>query len=118
MGTFSTNVDIGTPGGERFVSIEAIVDTGASYSMFPRRTLEQLGIRPIDQDEFTLADGRKVKRDVAVASVRLDGRVRPTVCVVGDEGTKPLLGAITLEAFGLAADPVNRRLVKAPLYLL
>lgn len=86
--------------------------------MFPRRTLEQLGIRPIDQDEFTLADGRKVKRDVAVASVRLDGRVRPTVCVVGDEGTKPLLGAITLEAFGLAADPVNRRLVKAPLYLL
>lgn len=118
MGTFSTKVDIGAPGGERFESIEAIVDTGASYSLFPRRTLEQLGIHPIDQDEFTLADGRKVKRDIAVASVRLDGRVRPTVCVVGDEGTKPLLGAITLEAFGLAADSVNRRLVKAPLYLL
>lgn len=118
MGTFRTAVEIGAPNTERFVTIEAIVDTGASYSMFPRRTLEQLGIRPIDQDEFTLADGRKVRRDVAVASVRLDGRVRPTVCVVGDDGTQPLLGAITLEAFGLAADPVNRRLVKAPLYLL
>lgn len=118
VGTFSTRIEIGTPGSDRFVSMEAIVDTGASYSMFPRRTLEQLGIRPIDQDEFTLADGRTVRRDVAVATVRLDGRVRPTICVVGEEGTKPLLGAITLEAFGLAADPVNRRLVKAPLYLL
>ena len=117
MGTFTTTVEIGSPGGERFVSVEAVVDTGASYSMFPRRILEPLGIHPIDQDEFNLADGRKVRRDVAVATVRLDGRVRPTICVVGDDSTKPLLGAITLETFGLAADPVNRRLVKAPLYL-
>ncbi len=50
--------------------------------------------------------------------MRLDGRIRPGVCVVGDDGTEPLLGAVTLESFGLAADPVNRRLVSAPLYLL
>lgn len=118
MGTFTTKVEVGSTTGGHFIFVEAVVDTGASYSLFPRSVLEQLGVQPIDQDEFTLADGRKIRRDVAVVSVRLDGRVRPTVCVVGDDGAKPLLGAITLEAFGLAADPVNKRLVKAQLFLL
>ncbi len=39
------------------------------------------------------------------------GQTLPTLVVFGDEGSIPLLGAYTLEGFGLAADPINRRLV-------
>ena len=41
----------------------------------------------------------------------------PTLCIFGDAGTEPLLGAITLEAFLLAADPHNKRLVPVTGYL-
>ncbi len=36
----------------------------------------------------------------------------------GDEGSLPLLGAYTLEGFGLAADPVGKRLIPVPGYAL
>ncbi len=118
MGTFRHNVEIGPGPAGPFMSVEAVVDTGATFSQFPRSALAPLGITPLEQQEFTLADARKVMRDIAIVTVRLDGRTRPTVCVVADDGSPSLLGVVTLETFGLAADPVNRRLVRAELYLL
>ena len=118
MGTFRHPVEIAATEAGPFAQVEAIVDTGATYSMFPRPLIAQLSISPQEQAEFVLADGRRVLRDLAIVTVRLDGRIRPSVCVVGDDGAEALLGAVTLESFGLAADPVNRRLVSAPLYLL
>jgi predicted aspartyl protease len=67
---------------------------------------------------FTLADGRRVMREIAAVTVRLEGRALPTVCIIADDGQLTLLGAVTLETFGIAADPVNRRLVPAELFLL
>lgn len=65
-----------------------------------------------------MADGRTVTREVAEVYVRLNGHVRSTICVVREEGMPTLLGAYTLEGFGLTADPVNKRLVETTLYLL
>ncbi len=118
MGTFRHTIEVGSGPAGPFASVEAVVDTGATFSQFPRSVLTSLGISPVEQQEFTLADARKVVRDIAVVTVRLDRRTRPTVCVVADDGSPALLGAVTLETFGLAADPVNRRLVRAELYLL
>jgi clan AA aspartic protease len=118
MGTFRCTVEIAATGDGPFERVEALVDTGATYSQFPRSLLARLGVSPHDRAEFVLADGRTVLRDLATVVVRLEGRVRHVLCVVGDDGTEPLLGATTLELFGLAADPVNRRLVRATLYLL
>lgn len=39
------------------------------------------------------------------------GSFRLPIAVFGDSGAEPLLGVFTLEGFGLAADPVNRRLI-------
>lgn len=118
MGTFRYPIEIAATEEGPFVQVDAIVDTGATYSQFPRSLIAHLGVSPREQAEFVLADGRRVRRDLAIVTVRLDGRIRPSVCVVGEEGTEALLGAVTLESFGLTADPVNRRLVSAPLYLL
>jgi hypothetical protein len=37
-----------------------------------------------------------------------------TIVVFGDEGALPLLGAFTLEEFGLSVDPVGRKLIPVP----
>ncbi|MDP2935372.1 MAG: Retroviral aspartyl protease, partial [Dehalococcoidia bacterium] len=64
------------------------------------------------------ADGREASYPIAQVRVRLDGRERFTICVFGEEGTEPLLGAVTLEEFGLAVDPLNKRLIPVRGYLL
>ena len=114
MGTFRVNVEIGDARGERFEPLEVLVDTGATYMWIPRSVLDRLGVTPAFRFPFILADGRQIDRDMAETRIRLNGQSRTTLVVFGDEGTLPLLGAYTLEGFGLAADPVNRRLIPVP----
>ena len=98
----------------RVVETDALVDTGASYSWIPREVLERLGAQPDEQRVFVLADGREVHYPIAWVRVKLGDRIQPTLVVFGDAGTEPLLGAFTLEGFGLGVDPVNRRLIPVP----
>ena len=116
MGTLRVSIQLASPGGEPFESVEALVDTGASYTWIPRDLLERLGVRPDEERVFVLADGREVRYPVAWVRIRLDAgeRIQPTLVVCGDLGTEALLGAFTLEGFGLGVDPVNRRLIPVP----
>lgn len=114
MGTFRVTLHLARANAEHFQSIEALVDTGASYTRIPRDVLEGLGVRPDEERVFVLADDREVRYPVAWVRVRLDERTQPTLVVCGDSGTEPLLGAFTLEGFGLGVDPVNRRLIPVP----
>lgn len=114
MGSFRVSVEVGDTAGERFVSIDALVDTGASYTWIPRDILERLGVTPDEDWPFVLADGREVLYAVASTQIKLGGRARSTIVVFGQPGTEPLLGAFTLEGFRLAADPVHRRLISVP----
>lgn len=111
MGTFSATIEIGDPRGERYEAMEALVDTGSSYTWAPRELLERLGVEPVDRWEFETADGRVIERDIGRTWVRIDGRSEVTLVVFGEEGSRPLLGAYTLEGLRLAPDPVNRRLI-------
>ncbi len=119
MGTFHQTIEIAATEAGPFQLLDAVVDTGAAYSWVPRSVLEAMGVAPRARRQFLLADGRIIERDLAVIAVRLDGLTLPTLCVVGDENSQALLGAFTLEGFGLSVDPVNRRLVPLPyMYLL
>jgi clan AA aspartic protease len=118
MGTFCYQIEVGTSRGGPFIPVDAVVDTGATYSQIPRPVLQRLGIDPITRRDFTTADGTTTSREIAELYVRLDGQVRSTICVIGEAGMPALLGAYTLEGFGLTADPVNRRLVETELSLL
>ena len=117
MGTFYVALEIDSPLGDRFESIQALVDTGATYGWVPASALSRLGVKPTFRFPFVLADGRRIEQDMAETRVRLNGEERTTIVVFGDEGT-PLLGAYALEGFGLSADPVNRRLVPVTGFLL
>jgi len=114
MGHVDVNISLGSPDRSRFVDIVANVDTGATFSMMPRRVLEDLGITPTRTELFRLADGGSVTKEVGEIPVRLDGKVLTTTCLFGDDGQPALIGVVTLEQFLLGVDTVNGRLVPIP----
>lgn len=118
MGTFRVIIEIGDPEGHRYEAVEALVDTGATYTAVPASLLARLGVVPHTRDTFILADGRRVERDVGCTWIRVNGRTELTLVVFGETGTEPLLGAHTLEGLRLTADPVSRQLIPVPGLLL
>ena len=111
MGTFEVTIEVADTEGSRLERMEALVGTSAIYLAVPRDILASLGYRPMERRPFAMADNRIVEYDVGVVSLKLDGRTLPVVCVFVDEGSQPLLGAVALENFLLAAEPVNDTLV-------
>lgn len=114
MGAFRVTLELGDLEGRRWEPVEALVDTGATYTVVPASILAGLGMDPEERRPFRLADGRVDDYPLAQARIRLDGRMRFTTVVFGPEGSEPLLGVVTLEEFGLSADPLARRLVPVP----
>ena len=44
MGLFNVPIGVGDPQGERFQIVEALVDTGATFSIVPAPILDGLGV--------------------------------------------------------------------------
>ncbi|MGH2452945.1 MAG: retroviral-like aspartic protease family protein [bacterium] len=111
MGTFRVPVQVGRLEGGEPETIEALVDTGATWTWIPRPILDRLGINPSGRRRLELANGHIVERESGFALVTVEGVTVPTLCIFGDAGTTPLLGAVTLEECALAPDPGRRRLL-------
>ncbi|HEU0073266.1 MAG TPA: retroviral-like aspartic protease family protein [Dehalococcoidia bacterium] len=114
MGTFQVAVEIGSSDGSQWEFVEALVDTGASHSIFPASLLHQLGIESTETWPFRLADERQREFGIGQARMRMFGRERVSTVVFGDDTMQPILGATTLEDFMLAVDPVRQTLVEVP----
>ena len=71
MGTFTVPIQVGDLAGQNFVSMEALVDTGSTYTVLPKEVLDQLGIEPEGQRSFELADDRLVEYSIGYARMRL-----------------------------------------------
>ena len=111
MGTFYCQVEVFSADGSRQEIIDALVDTGSTYTCLPADLLRRLGHTPNRRVESELADGRVVEDEVGDIVVRLEGIETPTRVIFADEGSPNLLGAYTLEGALLAVDPPRRRLV-------
>lgn len=109
MGTFLYPITLIGSAGE--ATVEALVDTGATYTYLPRPLLERLGATPSRKARFAIADGRIVEYDLGWITVRLDGQQDQTLGIFGEPDAEPLLGVFTLEEFLLGVDPVNWTLV-------
>lgn len=114
MSHFRVPIEIADQSAQRFERVEAMVDTGATYTWVPASILQRLGHQPEEQWEFELADGRKITYGVKWVTVRVNGSSHPTPVVFGEEGTEPLLGVVTLEESRLGVDAVNERLIPTP----
>ena len=118
MTTFRYPIEIGDSAGQRFQTVEAWVDTGASYTLMPTDILDHLGHAPTHRRPFRLADGSIVELGLGQLTLRIGQETRVVSCVFGDEGSERLLGATALEEFALGVDPVNHTLVPVVLNLL
>lgn len=107
MTLFSVRIQVGDASGERFETVDALVDTGATNTALPGAMLRRLGILPHRRSTFELADGRQVELDIGRTWVRIDGQQEYTQVVFGGDATEPILGAVTLEEMGLRADPLG-----------
>lgn len=111
MGLTHVSVKVGNPAnGRRAEEVRCLVDSGAIYSLIPRAVLKRLGIKPHSTREFVLANGDVIRRRLATATFEFEGRRGDSMVVVGEPGDDPLLGATTLEGFGLVLDPFRREL--------
>lgn len=94
-----------------------LVDTGAHYTVVPYDMVKKLKLKASFEQEFSLADGRIVRRPVGSAFVRYGDKEGATMVVLGGKNDDPLLGVFTLESFGLMIDPFTRKIYKSKLML-
>ena len=115
MGYFSVQIYLGhpyVPGGD-MRPIDAVVDTGASDSVFPASLLEELHIEPEGTYPCRYANGETDVRSYGDAAIRIGERTKICPVIFGPDGHF-LLGATTLEIFKFAVDPVAEELVPVP----
>ncbi|MBI4679183.1 MAG: retroviral-like aspartic protease family protein [Elusimicrobia bacterium] len=119
MGTFHEPIEIWNPAKPgRKLSLDALVDTGASYTLVPGRLLRRIGVKATQSLRFKTADGRVVRSGVAELMARVKGAATHTWVVFGEKGSEPLLGAYTLEGLALGVDSLRRSLVHVTPYLV
>lgn len=111
MSTFTVTLEVASIDRSRWETVEALADSGSSYSCIPREVLERVGVEPHRSIGAELADGRIVESQLGRAFIRLEGGEEPDVVMFGEPGEPALLGAHTLEGHSLAVDPVNERLI-------
>ena len=114
MDCFIYPIQIAKTKADKFERMEALVDTGSSYTTVPTFILTRLGIAPSSQRTLFMADGSAIRRDAAETRIRIDNRQTGTFVVFGDDDSVPLLGAYSLEGLGLGVDAVNGRLIRTP----
>ena len=86
-------------------AIKFLVDSGAVFSVVPRKILEELGVRPLGRQKFRLANGDHISREKGIAFFRFGDRVGGADVIFGEEKDSNLLGAMTLEAAMVRANP-------------
>jgi len=101
----------------RAIDLTFLVDSGAVYSVIPAALLRKLGVKPHSKRTFILADGSEITRKIGDVLFRLDGRQGAAPVIFGEKDDSTLLGTISLEALGMALDPMKRELRPLPMVL-
>jgi len=118
MGLTVLELAVGNPANpQKTLPVEFLIDSGIIRSVVPAATLEEMGIEPLVEETFRLADGSKIVRKKGIALFQYGDRVGGADMVFGEEDDSTLLGALTLEALGLALDPLKRELKPLPMIL-
>ncbi len=119
MGTFKARIGVSNGNGGKALQVDALVDTGATYTVLPASMLrdDEVGIRPQTSLTFTFANGERADLPVGEARVSVADREAVTKVVFGQEG-QYLLGATSLQMLGLIPDTSSHRLIHAPELLI
>jgi clan AA aspartic protease len=108
---------IRNPTTNRSASVKAFVDTGATYTVIPRKIFEELKL-PLRGKRKVRTAKSLTELDVCEGVVEIMGRSTPTLILVSDDLDFALIGVTTLELLGLEVDPVTGELKESIALLL
>ena len=111
MPPFTHPFAIGNLNGDRYQTIDALANTGATYTSIPANILQDLGVEPTETVEFELTDGTTTERQLGEARARVEGKEILTTVIFGQDTDSALLGAYTLERAHLTVDPHARQIL-------
>lgn len=118
MGLTVLEIEVGNPAKPNVTEkVEFLIDSGAFYAVVPAPILKKLGIKPLTEQEFRLADGSKIVRKKGGAVYKYQDRIGFADVIFGEKGDYVLFGALALEALGLMIDPLKRELRPLPMIL-
>ena len=115
MGMVYVGMTVGNPSGGDMVAIpDVLVDTAASHTVLPAQLLAGLHVEPKETVDIELGDGATtVQWGIGQATIGIAGQGATWICpVYFCDKVEFLLGATTLEAFGLMVDPTSNSLVR------
>jgi len=102
----------------RKVTIDALVDTGATYPALPEDLIEKLGLTFLREVEGEVAEGKVKLRLYGPVIVEIEDRIAGCPVIARPRGTTPIIGVVVLEQMGYRVDPTSGKLVKGlPLML-
>ena len=102
---------------KKSVAAKFLVDSGTHYTVLPEPIVRKLGLKPSWAQEFSLADGKIIKRRIGSALIKFERREAAASVILGQKGDAALLGVTTLESFGLMLDPFKRKIYHSKLML-
>ena len=117
MGFIYVDVDIAngaTP--TETETVHALVDTGATLSVFPTSTLDKLGIERRDRRRLQ-GFGGEVTRETGGVVMRYNDSIADVTVVFGAEDDPPIMGVTALGTLGYKLDPVEGRLNRVEMRL-
>ena len=110
----ATYVRIGIQGNRGEVELEALADTGATFTKIPRRHAEKIGLEAQFETVVRLSPtGATVPRSVGYANIKVEGVRRLVPVAFGEDNEPSILGFTALEILGLKVNPATRRLEKS-----
>ena len=113
FGARYTRVTISNPTAAELAStVEALVDTGATFTVVPRALAQELGLPLTGQRRVRTATG-EVVLDRARAFVQINGQGEINPVLISDSVDRVLIGVITLETLSLTVDPTTGELSQA-----
>ena len=105
------HVDITVRGSKAALELrDALVDTGATYTVLPEKVLSEVGAwGPIQDLEVELGNGTSVRAKAYGVAIRIEGVEAPSAGITF-EGGQPVIGVETLESIGLKLVPTTGKL--------
>ena len=95
VGTFDWPIRLDSLKNDRSLHLDALVDTGSTFTSAPTGLLHELGVVPEMKVEMELADGRIAVYGIGAARATVCGRSAVTRVIFGEDDARPLLGAYT-----------------------
>lgn len=96
---------------------KALVDTGATYTVVPRKVCSKLDLKIEGSKAVKTASGSDVL-DMSYSRISINGKSGVSTILVSDKLDQILVGIVTLEILGLTIDPTTGQLNEVEALLL